>query len=218
MKPYKIAMLALFAVGVITLIVLKALNFGSRRRGVVKCVCSALFVAMAAVNFVGSIYELRALALLGVAFAALGDVFLVFMDKRLYFLMGVVSFSCASLCLSMYSFFTFGWQWWFVFIFVAFVSGLSVGQVFKVIDFGRSVVYLNIYSGLVALCGSLGFTLVVQGAGDLPSFLFGMGCFMYFISDICLGLYLYTFKHNRLVDCINTMLYFPGLMLVALSL
>lgn len=218
MEPYKIVMLALFAAGVVAMIVMKIFNMGSRRRGVVKCISSALFVAMAAINFVSSVYELRSVALLGILFAAAGDVFLVFMDKRLYFLLGVVSFSCASLCLSVYGFFTFQWQWWFVFVFVAFALGLSVGQVLHVIDFGRSVVYLNIYSGLVALCGSLGLTIFSHGATDVSSFLFGLGCFMYFVSDICLGLYLYTFKHNRIVDSINTVLYFPGMMLVALSI
>ena len=82
MEPYKIVMLALFAAGVVAMIVMKIFNMGSRRRGVVKCISSALFVAMAAINFVSSVYELRSVALLGILFAAAGDVFLVFTFRR----------------------------------------------------------------------------------------------------------------------------------------
>ena len=79
------------------------------------------------------------------------------------------------------------------------------------------MVYLNIYTVLVAVCGSLGLTLIFQCTAQLPTFLFGMGCFMYYVSDIFLGLYLFKFR-NRIVDAINSLLYFPGMVLIAFSM
>lgn len=217
MQVYQIIMLSVYAVCVCAMVVMKFLNVGNRRRGVVKCISSALFLSMAVVGFVRDGGEFSVVALLGVIFAAAGDVFLVFMDKRCWFLCGVFSFALASLCLSTYCTLVFDWQWWFSIVFVVLLVALVIGQVTKVIDFGSCMVSLNIYTIFVALCGSLGLTLFVQGTGNYKAFLFGLGCFMYLVSDICLGLYLYKFR-NRYIDSANTMLYFPGLMLIALAL
>ena len=218
MKTYQIVMLVAYGLGILTMIVMKALNIGNRRRGVVKMICSALFVAMAISQAVGSTDRYKVFALVGVIFAALGDLFLVFMDKHELFVCGVLSFSVASLCFSIYTSLSFDWHWWFLIVFILFISAIVAGQLTKVIDFGRSLVYLNLYTGFVALCGCLGLTLVFNGAtANVHAFLFGLGSFMYFASDIVLGLFLYKF-HSPVMDCVNTALYFPGLMLIALAL
>lgn len=98
MKIYQIAMLVVYILGIMTMIVMKSFNMGSRRRGVVKMICSALFVAMAVVKTSGSTQQYKIIALVGVIFAALGDFFLVFMDSHKLFVCGVLSFSVASLC------------------------------------------------------------------------------------------------------------------------
>lgn len=72
MKIYQIAMLVVYILGIMTMIVMKSFNMGSRRRGVVKMICSALFVAMAVVKTIGSTQQYKIIALVGVIFAALG--------------------------------------------------------------------------------------------------------------------------------------------------
>lgn len=217
MKIYQIAMLVVYILGIMTMIVMKSFNMGSRRRGVVKMICSALFVAMAVAKTIGSTQQYKIIALVGVIFAALGDFFLVFMDSHKLFVCGVLSFSVASLCFSVYTSLSFDWRWWFIVVFVLFIAAIVAGQITKIISFGRSVVCLNIYTVLVALCGCLGLTVLAHGTANMHAFLFGLGSFMYFASDIVLGLYLYKFR-NPVMDCINTALYFPGLMLIALAL
>ena len=218
MEFYQIVMLFVYAACVVAMIAMKLANYGNRRRGVVKCIASALFVAMAVTNFVRSEREYAVVVLVGVVFAAIGDVFLVFMDKRNLFLCGVFSFALASLTLSIYCILSQNWQWWFLAVFAVLVVALVVGERKGFIDFGSCKISLNLYTIFVALCGSLGVTLFVQGVSDLKMFLFGLGCFMYLASDIVLGLYLYKFRSNRIMDSVNTLLYFPGLMLIALSL
>ena len=62
------------------------------------------------------------------------------------------------------------------------------------------------------------YPLNIDGlVSPLTSLLFGLGCFMYYASDVCLGLYLFKFR-NKWVDSVNSLLYFPGMLLVALSL
>lgn len=218
MQPCVVAMTGVYAVTTALLVLLKAKRFDNRKRGAVKCVCSALFVAVAIVNFATNQQTYSLIALLGVLFAAAGDVFLVFMDKRRWFLTGVVSFAMASSSLSAYAICNYGLVWWSLLVFAVLIVGLVVGQKVGLINFGSSVVYLNVYTLCVALCGSMGLSLFVQSGIQPKQFLFGLGCFLYLASDICLGLYLYKFRNGVAMDCITSVLYFPALMLVALSL
>lgn len=217
MKWYHILYIALFAVSVLTLIALKLFKIGSRRRGVVKMIAAVMFVSLGVYGCVHLRGGLSILVCVALFFAAVGDLFLVFKaDKRL-FVCGVISFGVASLLLSLYSVLHFGWQWWSVILFAAVVTVNVLCQVFKVYSYGSLKWYLNVYTVLVGLCGTLGFSLACQGVANLSMFLFGLGCFCYFLSDICLGLNMFRFK-NRVLDAVNTLLYFPGMFLIAASL
>lgn len=140
----------------------------------------------------------------------------MFSDSRKAFNVGVISFGCASASLCVYSVLTYGFLWWALLIFSAFVTVTTICQIKKVFTYGQSAVYLNVYTVLVGLCGSLGLSVLFTST-QASMTLFGLGCFMYFASDIFLGLYLYRFK-LPVIDAVNTALYFPGMFLVAISL
>jgi len=217
MEWYHILYIAIFAALVLALIVLKLFKIGSRRRGVVKMLAAAAFVATGVYGCVHNGGGLSVLVCVALFFAAMGDLFLVFKDSKRMFTFGVMSFGMASLLLSVYSILYFGWQWWSLLLLAASVTVNVLCQVFKVYRYGSLKVYLNVYTLLVGLCGTLGFSLVCQGTTNLAMFLFGLGCFCYFASDICLGLNMFRFK-NRVLDAVNTLLYFPGMFLIAASL
>ncbi len=216
MQWYEILFLALYGCLLSALILLKAFKVGNRRRGVVKMLLSCAFVAAGIFGCVksGGLDVVLAVALV---FAAVGDLFLVFMDKRSMFIAGILSFSGASLLLSVYSVLQYGWYWWSAVIFVVVAAVGALGQIFGVYSFGSCKVYLNIYTLLVSVCGCLGLSLLCQGTANLPAFLFGLGCFLYYASDMCLGLYMFKFR-NRTIDAINSLFYFPAMLLVAISL
>lgn len=211
---WQIVYICIFAALTVTLIAMKLLNMSPRKRGVVKTVTSAAFVAAAVVGCVQKGGGLHILLAVGLLFAAVGDVLLIFMDDRRCFIAGVLAFSAASLTLSVYSVLQYGWTWWSAVVFVLSVAANAICQKAKVYSFGRYVWYLNVYTVLVSACGALGLTLLGGGGSAL---LFGLGCFMYYASDVCLGLYLFKFR-NKWVDSVNSLLYFPGMLLVALSL
>lgn len=217
MEWYHILYIALFSALVLALIVLKLFKIGSRRRGVVKMLAAAMFVALGVYGCVRSGGGLSVLVCIALFFAALGDLFLVFKDSKRMFVFGVMSFGTASLLLSVYSIVRFGWQWWSLLLFAVSVAANVLCQVFKVYRYGSLKVYLNVYTLLVGLCGTLGFSLACQGTANLAMFLFGLGCFSYFVSDICLGLNMFRFK-NRVLDAVNTLLYFPSMFFIATSL
>ena len=211
------AIVGVFLIFLLGLVTLKYFKVDSRKRGAVKMVCSTLFVVAAILACTKNFSSWSLVLVIGVIFAFLGDLFLVFMDDRRWFLTGVIAFACSSLTLSVYSIANYGFAWWSIIVFVIFIVANVFCQLKGVYDFGRNIVYLNVYMVAVGLCGSLGVTLFVQGVANLPMFLFGLGCFAYFVSDVVLGLYLLKFR-LRSLDIINSFLYFPGLMLIACSL
>ena len=212
----KITVITVYSLLTITLMLLKGFKIGSRRRGVVKMLTAALFAATGIYGCVTGAGQFDFVLVIGLVFAMLGDLLLVFMNKHALFTAGVISFSCASLTFTCYAALSFGFQWWALLPFAALCVANAVCQVKKVYTFGQSIVPLNIYTVLVGLCGCTGLVLLCQSP-TTEVLLFGLGCFMYMLSDVCLGLYLFKFRY-RAVDIINTLLYFPGLLLVALSL
>lgn len=179
-------------------------------------ITSAMFVGIGIYGYVLSCGQFCVLLAVGLFFASLGDLLLVFMDNHKYFVAGVLSFAAASTFLSVYAILCYGWTFWAILPFVIVVTANVVGQVTKAYSFGRDVVALNVYTVCVCVCGSVGIAIACS-VGGIQALLFGLGCFMYMCSDVCLGLYLLKFRH-RALDIVNTLLYFPGMLLVALSL
>lgn len=212
----KIALIVIFSLLTITLVILKGFKIGNRRRGVVKMLTSALFVGIGIYGCVVKNGQLDVVLAVGLFLAFIGDLLLVFMDEHKCFVAGVLSFAAASTTLSVYSVMRFGWSYWAILPFAVFTVVNILAQVKNVYSFGRDVVCLNVYTVCVSVCGSLGL-VVACAAGGINAVLFGLGCFMYMCSDVCLGLYLLKFRRVAL-DIVNSLLYFPGMLLIALSL
>lgn len=213
---FKISIIAVFALLTVTLIILKGLKVSSRGRGVAKMLTAALFVAAVIYGCVQHNGNYDFVLAIGLCFAFFGDLFLVFMNKHALFIAGVLSFSAASITIFCYAVLEYGFNWWMFIPAAILIITNVVCQATGVYSYGKSVVYLNIYTLFVTLCGSLGLTLLCSAA-TASAILFGLGCFMYLLSDLCLGLYLYKF-HFRVIDMVNSLLYFPGMLLIALSL
>lgn len=212
----KICLIVVYVALTAVLVTLKAFKIGNRRRGVVKMATSALFVGIGVYGCVLNDGHLHIALVVGLFFASLGDLLLVFMDNHKCFVAGVLSFAAASITLSVYGILCYGWTFWALLPFVLFVVANALAQARKIYSFGRDVIALNVYTVCVGLCGGIGIA-VACGVGSLQAVLFGTGCFMYMFSDVCLGLYLLKFKRVEL-DIINSLLYFPGMLLIALSL
>lgn len=212
----KIVLIAVFAILTLTLVTLKAFKIGNRRRGAVKMATSALFVGIGVYGCVLNNGQLHIALVVGLFFASLGDLLLVFMDNHKCFVAGVLSFAAASVTLSVYGIMCYGWSFWTLLPFILFVVANVLAQVYKLYSFGRDLIDLNVYTVCVGLCGGIGIVAACS-IGSLQAVLFGVGCFMYMCSDVCLGLYLLKFRH-RALDIVNTLLYFPGMLLIALSL
>lgn len=212
----KIILIVIYSLLTLALVTMKALNWGDRRRGVTKMLTSVMFVGVGVYGCILNNGHLSIVLVVGLLFASVGDLLLIFMDNHKIFVAGVLSFAAASVTLSIYAILNYGWTFWTILPFVIVVAANIVGQATKAYTFGRDVVDLNVYTVCVGLCGSLGIAIACS-VGSVQAVLFGLGCFMYMLSDICLGLYLLKFRY-RALGIVNSLLYFPGMLLIALSL
>ena len=215
MNTYEWILVGVFGVLLAIIVVQKALRLGPTQRGVVKTLLSSCFLGGAIWGYTQSSNPADIVLVIGLAFAMVGDVFLIFMEDRKPFVAGVYAFACASITLCVYTVVRYGFNWWALLIFVILTAGNVFAQHKKVFNFGQNVVHLNVYTICVTLCGSMGMALLFQGQG-LASFLYGIGCILYFVSDCLLGLYLFALR-KRIVDCFNSLTYFPGMMLIGVS-
>lgn len=211
-----IVLIVIYSLLTLALVTLKGLKIGNRRRGAVKMATAAMFVGIGIYGCVLKGGQLHIVLAVGLFFASIGDLLLVFMDNHKFFVAGVISFAAASVTLSVYAVLNYGWTNWALLPFLFMLVVGIVMQAVKVYSFGGDFVCLNIYTFCVYLCGGIGIATACSVAG-VNAILFGVGCFMYMLSDVFLGLYLLKFR-NRALDIINTLLYFPGMLLVALSL
>lgn len=216
MQLWQIVFWAVYGCLTLTLIALKLFKIGTRKRGVVKMLTSFSFVAAGIWGATQS-GGLSVLLCVGLCFASVGDLLWVFRHIQKCFVAGVVFFGLASCVISVYSVLNYGWIWWSAIAYAAFVVFNVLAQKKKLYSYGRNKVVLNCYTLAVGVCGFLGFSLFCRGTAHLPMFLFGLGCFAYFVSDVLLGLHLYKFR-NRVVDALNSLCYFPGMLLIATSL
>lgn len=212
----KIILTVVYSLLTLALVALKAFKVGNRRRGVVKMLTAYTFVGIGVYGCVVSGGGLSVLLAVGLFLASLGDLLLVFMDDHRCFVAGVLSFACASVTLFVYAVLNYGWTYWAILPFAVMLTANILGQARKLFSFGRDKMTLNVYTVCVSACGSLGVATAFS-VGSASAMLFGLGCFMYMLSDVCLGLYLLKFRH-RALDIVNTLLYFPGMLLIALSL
>lgn len=212
----ELAFVIIYAVLTSVLILLKAFKVGRRRRGALKMITATMFVIAGVYGCVINGFAYCWILFAGLCFAYVGDLLLVFADSKGAFAAGVAFFGCASLSFITYSFLSYGLRWWALIIFAAVFAANVLAQIFKLYNFGgKGVVYMNLYAAAVTLCGSLGLSVLLT-ALNTSMILFGLGCFMYQISDVFLGLYMYKFKFAA-IDAINTALYFPGMFFIALS-
>lgn len=209
--------LTLYGCLTLTLMMLKLCNVGNRRRGLVKMITSLAFVSVGLRGLAESGGSALAVVLsVGLCCASLGDLLLIYRSRHRLFVISVISFAFASAIISIYSIAQYGWRWWSSVIFGLYLFLVILGQRVSLFSFGRSKVVLNMYTAAVGICGSLGFTLMFSPA-TTEQLLFGLGCYLYWVSDIVLGLYMFKFR-NCFVDAANTLLYFPGMFLIAASI
>ena len=117
--------------------------------------------------------------------------------------------------LIVFALYEYGWQWWSLLIF-AFLYCLNLYlQYRKVYTYGSSKWFLNIYLIFVGYSGCLGLSTAIVSTAT-PALMYGLGTFMFFISDILLGMYHFKLR-KAYVDVLNSLFYFGGIMLVVLS-
>lgn len=219
MNTVYILLAVTYAMLIVAYIIIKKQKIYMPYRGIVKMSMSSLFVLTGLYACFLANWQWQAIVLtIALVFAAIGDYFLLFMkNSRNQFHIGVVAFGISNAVIIVYGILTYGWVWWSLPLWAAFNILHIIMQKLKVFEYGKSVVFLNCYVPFVSMTGCLGFTYIVTMCNVTAALVFGIGSLLFFVSDIFLGIY--EFKlHKWYVDACNSVTYFGGLLIIAVSL
>lgn len=209
------AFISIYCVLLVIYMITKVVGRKSAFRGVNKMMLVIVYLSVVIYTLFKGADTYKIVALIALVFAGAGDAFLLCTSNRNMFHAGVVSFGISNLLLIVLSVVMYGWQWWSIVIFVVLYCVNILLQYKEVYTYGKSKWFLNIYLIFVCYSGCLGLANAIV-ATALPAILYGVGAFMFFVSDILLGMYYFKLKKSY-VDVLNSLLYFGGIMLIALS-
>lgn len=224
METFQVILICLYVVFLVLYCFVKTRPKLARARIFAKLVLATIYLSLALANlFTSGIYPFpffKTAVCLACVFAWAGDCLLL--SKRT-FAAGVAGFFVANLLLisaevDLMGKINLGLGDFLgaAIIFVIFYGGLAVMQMGGFISFGKRVLPLNVYIATATLSGSLGLMLACNG-NNIFYALFGIGAGLFMVSDYLMGAYLYKFK-IPVFTVANSILYFSGMFMVALSL
>ena len=152
---------------------------------------------------------------LGMTSAIAGDFFLQYIQKdNRKFVIGIFFFAGTHLCYLPALFLLFSAQWWYLIplaVCVGVVLTLKLGGRW---DTAAVDPWLSIYTGLVSATAAKGFTLLLLPELATGGFLLAIGCILFYLSDVVLGIWNYQKSHIALAD-LNWLFYFAGQFCIA---
>lgn len=174
-----------------------------------------IFGAYYICNFWG---ELHYLALAALFLAMMGDIFLLFSFNRGgdFFLAGNICFVIYEIMILQLSGLLINQFWWVLLVTPVLVSIFAFlfykfPNIFKV---GVLRIPMLMYLVTIISNGIFGIALVAY----VPSFLyFGIGTFLFMLSDFDIILHKFVFTKSKLVHRLNSALYFVGMLLIVLN-
>ena len=193
-------------------------------RAINKYIMATMYMVYAIVVFVIKDFDFLSfnlIFLIGLFFAYLGDIFLVFDLNRGgdYFLAGNFIFTLYYVCIFVNEGYTFTNYYW-VFIVWAVMLGMFVfasNKFPKVFKLGKMKFPMTFYLSSIMLHGSCGIGAMVL-LNSTAGFVLGLGSVMFMISDFILTIDKFVFRKNKWIVRANSFFYFIGLLLIALSI
>lgn len=221
MNPFVIAFIALYAVALCAYFFTRVGN-KMAHRAANKMVMATMYLVYAIVMFhVGKFDGIYYVLLAALFLAYLGDLFLIFDFGRGgdFFLAGNICFSTfyfASLAERSVPFASYFWALivWAVIVCAFVVLFVKLPNVFKL---GKMRGAMLFYLASITLHGVMGLTAIIY-IGDLSYLLMGAGSLLFMASDYILTVDRFVVKGTKWIVRCNSLTYFSGLLLIALSL
>lgn len=192
-------------------------------RAINKYILATMYLVLAFVGFslrhVVNSYHIILMAALFLAW--LGDIFLVFSLKMGgdFFLAGNVCFFMYGMCVLYDHGFTFASFWWVILVALGMISTFVIlCQKFpKVFKLGSMRWPMTLYLTSIFSHGMMGLALVLLLPGT-NFMILGLGSLSFMLSDMILTVDRFIIRNNKWIVRANSLTYFGGLLLIALSL
>lgn len=176
----------------------------------VKVVLTTTLAVCLWVNVMQGYSLTKLLFALGMTFAIAGDFFLQYIQRdNRKFIIGIFFFAGTHLCYLPALFLLFSARWWHLIPLVVCVGVVLVLKLGGRWDTTAADPWITLYTGLVSATAAKGFTLLLLPQLPAGGFVLALGCILFYLSDVVLGIWNYQKSHIALAD-LNWLFYFAG--------
>jgi hypothetical protein len=191
-------------------------------RAINKYIMATMYLVYAIIHFKNfEFLSFHLILMIALFFAYLGDIFLVFDVNRGgdFFYAGNICFSIYYIALFLDKGLKFGNFFWVLIIWAVLLGGFIIAssKLPKIFKLGKMKFPMTFYLSSIMLHGSFGIGAMIL----LPStatFVLGLGSVMFMLSDFILTVDKFVIRNTKWVVRLNSLFYFGGLLLIALSL
>lgn len=219
MNPFCIVFIVLY-LGVLISYFFSETSGNHKRRAINKIILASMFLVFGIVMYClhYDFFSIHLIMLLAIIMAYVGDVWLLYSFTK-----GGISFIVSNVLFFSYEWILVGMNnvpfsriWWFIPLFILTWGTFLTLTILKVLNFKTKTIPILSYVCSVSLHGTLGLALASYFA-TTKMILFGVGLFLFMISDYFLMTHKFKCHKNWILRC-NSGTYFIGLLLVVLSL
>lgn len=163
----------------------------------------------------GNFSPVKLLFAVGMTSAIVGDYFLQYIQKdNRKFVTGIFFFAATHLCYLPALHLLFPARWWHLISLAVCVGIVLVLKLGGHWDTSAADPWLSVYTVFVAATAAKGITMLFEGPLPAGGNVLALGCILFFLSDVVLGIWNYQKTHIALAN-LNWLFYFGGQFCIA---
>ena len=185
-----------------------------------KMTASLLFIAIGVSAFIsaGTPASYGAWVIAALVFGMIGDILLVYVDKSLFFVLGLVSFLIGQIIYGVTFLRFVGFMWIDIVLYVVLVAAAIFAYTRVKMDLGKMKIPVLAYLLIIMFMFVMALSSIYKGGfNTLTTALISAGAVLFLASDIVLAFVIFQKDSPKQLRAVNLSLYYCAQMLLALS-
>ncbi len=185
-----------------------------------KMTASLLFIAIGVSAFIstGTPASYGAWVIAALVFGMIGDILLVYVDKSLFFILGLVSFLVGQIIYGVTFLRFVGFLWIDVVLYVVLVAAAIFAYTRVKLDLGKMKIPVLAYLLIIMFMFVMALSSIYKGGfNTITTALISTGAVLFLASDIVLAFVIFQKGSPKQLRAVNLSLYYSAQMLLALS-
>ena len=185
-----------------------------------KMAASLLFIAIGVSAFIvsGTPANYGAWVIAALIFGIIGDLLLVYVDKTMFFMFGLISFLIGQIVYGVTFLRFVGFMWIDVVIYVVLVAAAIFAYTRVKLDLGKMKIPVLAYLLIIMFMFVMAVSSIYKGGfNTLTTAFISLGAVLFLASDVVLAFFIFQKDSPKPLRAINLSLYYGAQMLLALS-